>query len=163
MLVKEVQLKSTQGEKSPRFLYWHFVCFYTEKLTWTKTNFSTFSSGRFLVFSNHESKITAHFLFFFDCVFKPEAFKYRKSGILFYSNGWRGIVGGPKFITVLICLPFIFLAYRARFSPRLMVKKKNERNVKSYELIEVLYMYDIINLAIQLSVTKHLMWHILLW
>lgn len=123
MLVKEVQLKSTQGEKSPRFLYWHFVCFYTEKLTWTKTNFSTFSSGRFLVFSNHESKITAHFLFF-DCVFKPEAFKYRKSGILFYSNGWRGIVGGPKFITVLICLPFIFLAYRARFSPRLMVKKK---------------------------------------
>lgn len=63
---------------------------------------------------------------------------------------------------VQIGFPFIFLTCRTRFSQRLMVKK-NECNIKSYEVIEVLYMYDIINLALQLSVTKHLMWHILLW
>lgn len=53
-----------------------------------KQIFQLYHPGFFLSLAIMKAKLPHTFFLFFDCVFKPEAFKYRKSGLLFYSNGW---------------------------------------------------------------------------
>lgn len=56
------------------------------------------------------------------------------------------IVEGSKFDIILESCPIVFLADLVRFSPRFM-KNNHEYNGKSFEDMEALYVYVIINLV----------------